>query len=73
MNALEKTEIADLVRVVRGKGITVLLIEHDMQIVRSLCDRLTVLNYGKRLADGDPEAVLSDPAVQAAYLGRART
>ncbi len=73
MNALEKTEIADLVRVVRDKGITVLLIEHDMQIVRSLCDRLTVLNYGKRLADGHPEAVLTDPAVQAAYLGRART
>jgi branched-chain amino acid transport system ATP-binding protein len=72
MNALEKTEIADLVRAVREEGITVLLIEHDMQIVRALCDHLTVLDYGKRLADGAPDAVLSDPAVQAAYLGRER-
>ncbi len=61
MNALEKTEIADLVRAVRDQGITVLLIEHDMQIVRSLCGHLTVLDYGKRLADGTPHAVLSDP------------
>jgi branched-chain amino acid transport system ATP-binding protein len=72
MNALEKTEIADLVRAVRDQGITVLLIEHDMQIVRSLCGHLTVLDYGKRLADGTPHAVLSDPLVQAAYLGRER-
>ncbi len=72
MNAVEKAEIADLVRAVRARGVSVLLIEHDMQIVRALCDRLTVLEYGKRLADGDPETVLADPAVQAAYLGRAR-
>ncbi|GLK83109.1 ABC transporter ATP-binding protein [Ancylobacter defluvii] len=72
MNAVEKQEIAELVRQVRAQGIAVLLIEHDMQIVRSLCDHLTVLEYGKLLADGAPERVLSDPAVQAAYLGRAR-
>ena len=72
MNAVEKVEIAGLVRQVRAQGIAVLLIEHDMQIVRSLCDHLTVLDYGKRLADGLPDAVLADPAVQAAYLGRVR-
>ncbi|MFD2032409.1 hypothetical protein ACFSKM_22885 [Ancylobacter dichloromethanicus] len=43
-----------------------------MQIVRRLCDHLTVLDYGRRLADGPPDEVLADPAVQAAYLGRAR-
>ncbi|MBO1325693.1 ABC transporter ATP-binding protein [Acetobacter sp. TBRC 12305] len=72
MNALEKQEIATLVRSVRAQGTTLLLIEHDMQIVRDLCDHLTVLDHGKRLADGPPRDVLADPAVQAAYLGRGR-
>lgn len=72
MNSHEKAEIATLVRAIRDKGTTVLLIEHDMQIMRSLCDHLTVLNYGKRLADGVPREVLADPAVQAAYLGKER-
>ncbi len=72
MNAVEKAEIGELVRSIRDQGVTVLLIEHDMAIVRALCDRLTVLDRGRCLADGEPEAVLSDPVVQAAYLGRAR-
>jgi branched-chain amino acid transport system ATP-binding protein len=72
MNVVEKEEIGSLVRTIREQGITVLLIEHDMAIVRALCDRLTVLDHGRRLADGPPNAVLADPAVQAAYLGRAR-
>jgi branched-chain amino acid transport system ATP-binding protein len=72
MNSHEKTEIAALIRAICAEGISVLLIEHDMQIMRSLCDHLTVLNYGSRLADGDPCEVLADPAVQAAYLGRER-
>jgi branched-chain amino acid transport system ATP-binding protein len=72
MNVVEKEEIGSLVRAIRGQGITVLLIEHDMAIVRALCDRLTVLDHGRRLADGPPNAMFADPAVQAAYLGRAR-
>lgn len=72
MNSHEKAEIATLVRAIRDEGVSVLLIEHDMQIMRSLCDHLTVLNYGKRLADGAPCEVLADPAVRAAYLGKER-
>ena len=73
MNVVEKEEIAALVRRIRDDGTTVLLVEHDMQVVRSLCDRVTVLDHGERLADGPPAAVLDDPAVQAAYLGRRRS
>jgi len=73
MNVVEKEEIAALVRRIRDDGTTVLLVEHDIQVVRSLCDRVTVLDHGERLADGPPAAVLDDPAVQAAYLGRRRS
>jgi branched-chain amino acid transport system ATP-binding protein len=47
------------------------VIEHDMQVIRALCDRLTVLHHGELLAEGRPADVLADRAVQAAYLGRA--
>ncbi len=71
MNAAEKDEMAEIVRAIRARGVTVLVIEHDMQIMRGLCDRLSVLHHGELLADGPPAQVFADPAVQAAYLGRA--
>jgi len=71
MNATEKDELGEIVRTIRARGITVLIIEHDMQIMRALCDRLSVLHHGELLADGTPAQVFADPAVQAAYLGRA--
>ncbi len=71
MNAVEKDEIATLIRSVRDRGITVLIIEHDMQVIRQLCDRLTVLHHGKQLADGTVQEVFANPVVKEAYLGRA--
>jgi len=71
MNTAEKDELADIVRATRDGGVTVLIIEHDMQIMRSLCDRLSVLHHGEPLAQGTPAEIFADPAVQAAYLGRA--
>lgn len=71
MNTAEKDELAELIRAVRDRGTMILIIEHDMQVIRQLVDRLTVLHHGERLADGPPKEVFDDPAVQDAYLGRA--
>lgn len=69
MNATETRGLATLIRAVRDQGITVLLIEHDMKLVMSLCDRLLVLDYGKKIDEGIPAAVRANPAVIDAYLG----
>ena len=69
MNPGETRHMMDLVLKIRDKGITVVLVEHDMQAVMGLCDKITVLNFGRLLVEGTPEEIRSDPEVIEAYLG----
>jgi branched-chain amino acid transport system ATP-binding protein len=71
MNPHETTEATQLIRRLRDeRGITVILIEHDMRLVMSISERITVLDYGSKIAEGDVQAIRTNPRVIEAYLGR---
>jgi branched-chain amino acid transport system ATP-binding protein len=72
LNHVEIDEVIDIIRKVRDSGITILVIEHVIKAIKSLSDRLLVLHHGEKIADGEPDIVLSDKTVVEAYLGKRR-
>lgn len=72
LNTSEAVDLIETIRRIRRSGVTVMLVEHNMKVIMEICDRITVLDAGRRIAEGSPQEVRSNPEVIESYLGTAR-
>jgi branched-chain amino acid transport system ATP-binding protein len=70
MNPTETTAMVERIKSIRDKGITIILVEHTMRVIMNICDRITVLNYGQKIAEGLPDEIKNNNQVVEAYLGK---
>jgi branched-chain amino acid transport system ATP-binding protein len=73
LNPSEQNEMITIIREIRSRGITIMVIEHHMKVIMSLSDRIVVLNYGQKIAEGTPKEIGNSPVVIEAYLGEAES
>ena len=71
INPSEQNDLVEIIRKVKGRGITIMVIEHHMKVIMSISDRIVVLNYGEKIAEGNPKEIGNNPLVIEAYLGEA--
>lgn len=73
LNPTEQNECIDIIMRIKEKGITIMIIEHHMKVIMSISDRIVALNYGRKIAEGSPDAISCNPLVVEAYLGEAES